>query len=168
MLDVVLTQEETDASGHAVHDLPAAFDRHAVIGREIIKPQAELIRAMNVGKDFRVFEERLGWDTTPVETNTAEGVALDDAGFQSQLGSPDGRDVTAGPTANYCYIVLGVGYHSTSQRARSRTGTALNYLTARCTFGEKPPAVIRRVRLQHYSVRNRVRQVEARVHSHPL
>ena len=111
MGNVVFAKEVGDAANVAVDDPAAAVDGYGVIGVEIIEMETELLRTVDIGKDFSVFEEGLTGDAAPIEADTTQAFPLDDGGVQSQLSGADGGDVTAGAGADDGYIVCGVGCH---------------------------------------------------------
>ena len=104
-------EEEIDASGHAVDDLPAALHGHAVVGVKVVELEPELVGAVDVRDDLGVFEERFRGDAAPIEADTAKGFSLDDAGFEAQLTGSDAGHIAAGPAANYRYVILRDGGH---------------------------------------------------------
>ena len=73
---------------------------------EVIKVKPEFLGAVNVGKDFSVFEEGFAWDTPPVKTHATQGVAFDNSGLESQLSGADGRNVPPRPSTYYHHIII--------------------------------------------------------------
>ena len=110
-IHAVLAEQEVDAAGHAVDDLPAALHRDAVVGAEVIELQAELIGTVDVGDDLGVFEESFGGNAAPIEAHTAQRFFFDDAGLETQLTGSYAGHIAAGPAANYCYVILRNGRH---------------------------------------------------------
>ena len=111
MRHAVLAEQKPHAPRHPVHHLPAPPHRHAIIGPEIVKPQPKLVGAMNIRQYFGVLEQSLGRNAAPIQANAAQSLPFNNASPQAQLPGPYGRNIPPRPTANYCYIILGVGCH---------------------------------------------------------
>ena len=109
--DIVLAEQVADAPGHPSHHLAAAGYGDGVIRRKVVKAQAELVGAVDVGEDFGVFQQRFGGDAAPVEAHAAQGFAFNHAGRHTQLAGADAGHIAAGAAADYGYIIFGVGRH---------------------------------------------------------
>src|SRR6185295_4390973 len=66
-----------------------------VVGN-VVGLQTVILCVLEVVKNFRRSQQRLGRDTTPVEANAAEIVALDDRRLETEMSRANGRDVAAG------------------------------------------------------------------------
>ena len=99
-LDVVLLHQEIHALGQPVGNLPRAFDRRAIIQRQMVERKSELLAAMaqHIGH-FRALEERFGGDAADVHAHSPQPLPIDDRSPQPKLGGANGAYITAGTRA---------------------------------------------------------------------
>src|SRR5690606_36469780 len=104
--DFVFTQQELYAFAHAVGHFAAAFYHAVKIGFGGAHADTVIGSVLDVFKYLRTFEQRLGRDAAPVETNSAQRFALHDGYFHTQLRSPDSRYITARAAAHHDQIKI--------------------------------------------------------------
>ena len=63
------------------------------------------------------------------------GLALDDAGFQTQLAGPDAGNIAAGSAANNRYVILRIGRHVSAQSAKFGLAQSTNPGTGPTHYG---------------------------------
>ena len=97
--DLVLLEEELDALGVLGADRTRALHGDAVVQRDLLGRDAELLALRDLLRDGRGFEQRLGRDAAPEHAGAAEAFALDDADVEAELGAAEGGDVTGGAAA---------------------------------------------------------------------
>jgi hypothetical protein len=83
----------------------ASLYRDREVHPQIVKAEAELFGSAKQGEDLGVPEEGFRGNTTPVETDPSQPVALHDGNLLPQLGSPDGTDIATGTAPDYREII---------------------------------------------------------------
>src|SRR5262249_13160927 len=80
--------------------------------------EAILLGVLQIVKDLRRPQQRLGGNTPPVEANTSKIVAVDDSNFESALRLADCRDIAASSRA-YAQNIERVSGHGTNTKLRA-------------------------------------------------
>ena len=106
VVDLVLLEEELDPAGELVGDLTLTSDHFFPIIGKAFDVQAELGGTVGEGVvELGVLEERLRWDTAPVEAGPAGSIVLDTGDFFTELSCADCTDISAGAATNDNKIV---------------------------------------------------------------
>src|SRR5699024_4581180 len=79
------------------HDVVAPGAHGGELDTMTVDVHAELRSTTDFIEDVGRAQHRFGRDTGVVEAATAEGIAFDDDGAQSELSAPNGRDIATGP-----------------------------------------------------------------------
>ncbi len=106
IVNLVLPQQKTNALGERRGRRTAARDHPLEINADL--PDADamfLLRAANRFDRFRGVEQRLAWNTSPVKTDAAGQIALDNRDAHLELARANRSDVTAGARTNYREVV---------------------------------------------------------------
>jgi len=95
--DVVLFHQEADSFGQPLAHLPAAFVGGRIIELEVLKADAEFLRARaHQVSQLRIAQQRLGGNAANIQTDSAQIFLLDDAHFPAELRCSDRSDVSSG------------------------------------------------------------------------
>jgi hypothetical protein len=109
--DLVLLEQEADSTGELLADEPASIHGGAHIVDHVLGPNAHFFAVrLQVLRQRRALEKRLGGDAAPVEARAAHpalvGGRFYAAGLQAQLGRPDRTDVAGRTGADHQYVEL--------------------------------------------------------------
>ena len=107
VIDAVLLEQETDAGVEDFRDAPAATDDGLPVDLDLLELDAP-VGAVGHGLAVQlgVVKQRLAGDAAPVQTDTAELVALDARRFEAELPGPDRADVSRRSRANHNDVVV--------------------------------------------------------------
>ncbi len=105
-VDLVLAHQVVDALDLGVDDLPAARDRRAVVGGDVVGGDAEVLGVVEEGQHLGAAEDRLARDAAPVEADAPQLLALHHRRTEAELGGADGGDVAARPAADHHNVVV--------------------------------------------------------------
>jgi hypothetical protein len=110
VVDLVLLEEELDASGELVGNIAGTPDDLRPVVAEVVEAEAELGGLVAHGQiHVGVLDERLRGNAAPVETGPAGAVVLDAGDFLAELGGADGADIAGGSAADDDKVVGGHG-----------------------------------------------------------
>ena len=105
-VDLVLFHQEFHPPAHLGGDLAAALHDGRQVGRRDRHLRKGIVgRVVQVGVDFRAFQQGFGGDTSPVEADPAQIFPLYDSGAKPQLGSAYGGAVPARAGADHDQVV---------------------------------------------------------------
>ena len=93
--DLVLLHQEADAVIEAFCDRARALHHGARIVSDLARRQPVILGVLQVVKNFRRAQQRLGRDAAPVQADAAQIFALDDGGLKSELRRADRADIAA-------------------------------------------------------------------------
>ena len=115
--DLVLLHQEVDTLDDALADLATAIERSTEVEGHLAGDPEGLGLMVEDVREFRVSQQRLGRDTSDVETHTAPVLLFDDGGFHAQLSRPDRGDVPTWTCTQYnCLKVFSHDCQPTSRR----------------------------------------------------
>ncbi len=96
IVDLVLLEEEFDATGELSGNLARASDDLGPIVLEIVEAQSELPGiVLELVVEVGVFEKGFGWNTSPVEAGSTGALHLDAGDFLSELTGANRGDVAS-------------------------------------------------------------------------
>ena len=119
-INLVLLEEELDALREPGDDLVLACLHlvHVDAWCAFRQRHAPRFRVLNDLERVCVLEQRLGWNTSPDQTGSAERLLfLDDCHFLSELGGSNRGDVPSGSGADYDNVVHGSRTYRTQFRS---------------------------------------------------
>jgi hypothetical protein len=98
--DLVLLHQEADAVVEPLGDGARTLHHGRRIVGDLLRREPVILSVLQVVKNLRRAQQRLGRDAPPVEANAAEIIALDDRGLEAELRGADGGNVAARPGAD--------------------------------------------------------------------
>src|ERR1039458_5505070 len=109
-IHLVLLHQELQALGMFVHDaLFALLDRAPVQRNARRVLQSKLHAFLHVVEDFRIEQQRLGWNATDMQAGATQvRIFLDEGRLQSKLPGANGRSVSRRSAADDGYVVNGL------------------------------------------------------------
>ena len=106
VIDLVLLEEELDASTQFVGDFAAAADDLAPVEAQAFHLQTELLGAMGDGViELRIFQQSLGRNAAPVETRSTSAIHFDAGHFFAELSGANGTNVSGWSATNNNEVV---------------------------------------------------------------
>src|SRR5262245_29933458 len=103
--DLVLAEQKADALADLVGDAAAALDHGGKIRAHLAGADPDLLGTVKRLEDLRRAEQGLGRNTSPVEADPTEALALDARGLEAELRAADRRDVAARARADHHDVV---------------------------------------------------------------
>ena len=121
--DLILLHQMRDALiqllGHATRPFHHGVNIRAYVGGG----QAIVARMLHIMINLRRAQQRLGRDAPPIEANPAETFALNNGGFEAELHSADGGNITTGAgTKDDEIIIRHFGFSLKPLPLRERVG----------------------------------------------
>ena len=91
--DFVLFHQMTDAARQLTGNFARPFHHRVQIIVDAIRLKAEFLGTLHQMEHFGGPQHRLGRDTSPIQTDTAQVFAFDDGNFHAQLRATDGCNI---------------------------------------------------------------------------
>ena len=118
--DLVLLHQVRDALVELLRNRAAACNDLGEIERRLLVAEAIGVGVLHIMEDLGRAQQRLGWNAAPIEADSAQQLALDDRGLQTELRAADRRDIASGSGAEDDYVVIVSHLLSLSSRKCSR------------------------------------------------